>query len=251
MPPEQPARSLRIAPLLMGAFVWSFVLAIPWLHVHGGLPGGDPLRLAALGAPLVALIAGAALGSDALLLLAFPLLLLPPLLTDAALTGRRVYGLEAWIATACLLVLYLVAVVRAGVLRAPRSRLGITPAGRALVVLHGLLSVAILCVLVVLPAAGDGLLDAFERSHGPDARAARAAAVAVGVLVWAGTLLRLQLPALLRMLRHAPMAHDPLCRELEEFRVGAMNARSVRADLGWALILGGLAAMALGWIMVR
>lgn len=240
----------------MGAFVWTFVLAIPWIHVHGAWPGpAEPLLLGAIAAPLAALILGAAVGSDALLLLGFPLLLLPALLTDGALTGRRVYGLDAWAVTACLLGLYLIAALRApaGTTadRAARPLAEVSPAGRVVVGLHAALSLGMLWVLVIMPAAGEGLQDAFERSHGAEARTARAVAAGAGVVLWLGTLLTLQLPALVRMVRHEPLAHDPLVRELDGFRMDAMDAQRVRTDLGWAILLGGLCAMALGWIMVR
>lgn len=247
-------RPSRLGTLLLGGLVWVFVLLVPWLHVHATVDAADAVRVAALAAPLVLLVAGVATGSDALLLVGFPLLLLPALVADPALTGRRVYGLDAWTVTACFLALYLAVALRSGTSEPrtrPRDFASLPTRARALLILHGVVALALLWILVIAPAVGEGLQDAFERSHGADARGGRALAAGFGALVWLGTVLRVQLPAVSRMVWHRPAAHDPLTRELERYRADSMDARRVEGDLRGALLLGAACAAALAWIMLR
>lgn len=239
-----------LAALPMGILVWAFVLLIPWLHVHGGAP--EDLRAVALATPLAVLAAGAAARSEALLLTGFPVSFLPALVTDGALSGRRVYGVDAWAITACFLGLYLVTALRPPPGHAASRDLAIFPARtRALLALHGVAAVALLWVLVVTPAVGEQLRDTFERSHGPEAAQGRALAAGVGCLVWLWTLLRVQLPALSRMAWHRPAALDPLTREFEQHRADTLDKNRVVGDLRASLLLGTACALALVWIMLR
>ncbi len=89
-----------------GGLLWAFVLLVPAVHLSL-IARMSVIDVLAMVAPLCVLWLGVQTNNKVVLLLAFPISLLPLLLMYPVLTGPRVYGLGAFLATAGATVAYL------------------------------------------------------------------------------------------------------------------------------------------------
>lgn len=242
--------------LAAGLLLWAFLLLVPSLYVGVLGPSAHPVTVASVAAPVLVLALGSMIRSDALLLLGFPLLLLPALVTEEALTGPRVYGLDAYCATMLLGALYVATVLQEpGQLRRAAAWLSSIRAfsrrQRLLLLLHGGTSAALLLGAIGVSVFSEATSDALEQTHGAEASSARVMAIAAFLFLWLMVLTRVQLPALRVILEYRPKAFGSLDLELDRFRYDATNERRIRTDLGWALSLGLICSVALALVMMR
>ena len=246
----------RLTILAAGLLLWAFLLLVPGLYVGVLGPSAHPVLVASVAAPVVALAIGCLRRSDVLLLLGFPLLLLPALVTEDALTGPRVYGLDAYAATLVLGALYAAAVLQEpGQLRRATAWLSSIRAfsrrQRFLLLLHGGTSAALLLGAVGVPVFSEVTSDALEQTHGAEAASARVMAIAAFLVLWLIVLVKVQLPALRVILEYRPSSFGSLDLELDRFRYEATNERRIRTDLGWAFALGLICSAALALVMMQ
>ncbi|MFT7621958.1 MAG: hypothetical protein ACI9WU_001123 [Myxococcota bacterium] len=242
-------RFLPAARMAGGFLVWTFVLLIPSLHL-GLLAGMSTGHLVALAIPPVVLTLAAQRDSAVGLIIVFPVCLLPLLMVYPALTGPRVYGLGAFLATAGATLAYLLSVTGAAMDEAGQREVQTHPPGRTdrrarLIALHtaalGLAGAVPLCALYFHRPIRETIATSYAGYGGR-------ATTFIGLLFFVCWLV-LGVRRMAQRLAEPMLDPRGLLAEWYRFESAATDVGRIKASLGWALIVGVLASVALLAVM--